>query len=42
MFKNYYATVTETIILLVTIITKTIIQELYLNRMWQLDIRKSE
>ena len=33
---------TETIILLITIITKTIIQELYLNRMWQLDIRKSE
>ena len=43
---------TETFILLsvknycyysaITIITKTVIQELYLNRIWRLDIRKSE
>ena len=33
---------TETIRLLITIITKTIIEELYLNRMWHLDIRKSK
>ena len=45
----YYYLLTEILLLLLknywysTIaITKTIIQELYLNRMWRFDIRKSE
>ena len=43
MFKNYYTTITYwNYYITITIITKTIIQELYLNRVWRLDIRKSE